>query len=52
MPLVTNGVVDARFTGPDGTRLAREHHERAIAELPEDAFRLSRGEPAIPTVYA
>lgn len=52
VPLVTNGVVDARYTGPDGTRLAREHHEQAIAELPDDAFRLSRGEPAIPTVYA
>lgn len=52
VPLLTDGVVDARYTGADGTRLAREHHERAIAELPDDAFRLSRGEPAIPTMYA
>lgn len=52
VPLLTDGVVDARYTGPDGTRLAREHHEQSIAELPDDAFRLSRGEPAIPTVYA
>lgn len=51
VPLVTGGEVDARYTGPDGTRLAREHHEQAIAELPDDAFRLSRGEPALPTVY-
>ena len=51
VPLMTDGVVDARYTGPDGTRLAREHHQRAIAELPDDGFRLSRGEPAIPTVY-
>jgi nicotinate phosphoribosyltransferase len=52
VPLLTGGEVDARYTGPDGTALAREHHEQAIAELPDDAFRLSRGEPAIPTVYA
>ncbi len=52
VPLLTDGTVDARYTGPDGTRLAREHHERATAELPDDAFRLSRGEPALPTVYA
>jgi nicotinate phosphoribosyltransferase len=52
VPLMTNGTVDARYTGPDGTALARDHHEQAIAELPDDAFRLSRGEPAIPTVYA
>ena len=51
VPLITSGAADARYTGPDGTRLAREHHEQAIAELPDDAFRLSRGEPAIPTVY-
>ncbi|MBN9238379.1 MAG: nicotinate phosphoribosyltransferase [Micrococcales bacterium 70-64] len=51
VPLVTGGEVDASYTGPDGTRLAREHHEQAIAELPDDAFRLSRGEPALPTVY-
>ena len=52
VPLLTAGAVDARYTGPEGTALAREHHEQAIAELPDDAFRLSRGEPAIPTVYA
>ena len=52
VPLLTKGAVDARYTGPEGTALAREHHEQAVAELPDDAFRLSRGEPAIPTVYA
>ena len=30
---------------------ARERHERAMSELPPRARRLSRGEPAIPTVY-
>lgn len=30
---------------------AREHHRRALAELPGAALRLSRGEPAIPTEF-
>ena len=50
--LMTAGEPDARYLGEGGTRLAREHHAAAIAELPADALRLSRGEPAIPTVYA
>jgi nicotinate phosphoribosyltransferase len=52
VPLLTDGVPDARFTGVEGTALAREHHERVMAEMPDDAFRLSRGDPAIPTEYA
>jgi nicotinate phosphoribosyltransferase len=51
-PLVARGVVDAHYLGAAGTALAREHHKTAVAELTDDAFRLSRGEPAIPTVYA
>lgn len=30
---------------------ARAHHKQALAELPAAARRLSRGEPAIPTLY-
>ncbi len=30
---------------------ARGRHERSLAELPPRAHQLSRGEPAIPTVY-
>jgi nicotinate phosphoribosyltransferase len=30
---------------------ARQRHERAMSELPPRARRLSRGEPAIPTLY-
>lgn len=52
VPLVVGGVADARFIGADGTRLAREHRAAAVAELPPEAFRLSRGEPVLPTVYA
>lgn len=52
VPLVTNGEVDERYLGAAGTLLAREHHEQAIEELPDDAFRLGRGDPAIPTEFA
>ncbi len=49
VPLVRTGVVDAAMTGHRGTALAREHHARAMEELPLEGFRLGRGEPAIPT---
>ncbi len=50
--LVTGGATHDEYRGVEGTRLAREHRAASIAELPADALRLSRGEPAIPTVYA
>ncbi len=49
--LMTAGVPDDRYRGTTGTILAREHRAAAVAELPADALRLSRGEPAIPTIY-
>ena len=51
VPLITAGVADERWLGAAGVATAREHRSAAIAELPVDALRLSRGEPAIPTVY-
>jgi nicotinate phosphoribosyltransferase len=51
VPLITDGVTDARYIGPEGAARARAHRAASIAELPAGAFRLSRGEPAIPTVY-
>lgn len=51
VPLITAGVPDATVLGPDGVARARGHHAAAIAELPANALRLSRGEPAIPTRY-
>jgi nicotinate phosphoribosyltransferase len=51
VPLVASGIADERFRGAAGTALAREHRAAAIAELPPQAFRLSRGEPVIPTSY-
>ncbi len=52
VPLVVDGVAVERFRGVAGTALAREHRAAAISELPEEAFRLSRGDPVIPTRYA
>ena len=49
--LVVDGVIDETATGREGVRQARLRHAASIAELPEDALRLGRGEPAIPTVY-
>jgi nicotinate phosphoribosyltransferase len=43
--------VDETWLGAAGTVLARDHRAIAVAELPEDALRLSKGEPAIPTTY-
>lgn len=48
--LATDGVADPDYIGSEGTARARRHHARAIAELPAAGFRLSRGEPALPTI--
>ena len=49
--LIDNGAVDQTFTGAEGVERARAHKADAIAELPDQAFRLGRGEPVIPTLY-
>jgi nicotinate phosphoribosyltransferase len=51
VPLISGGVADEIHLGASGTRRARTHRAAAVAELPEDALRLSKGEPAIPTRY-
>ncbi len=51
VPLVTGGRVEDAYLGVEGTVRARDHHAAAVAELPADALRLSKGEPAIPTRY-
>jgi nicotinate phosphoribosyltransferase len=51
VPLVERGEIDERWLGPAGVELARERHAAAIDELPAEAHRLARGEPAIPTVF-
>lgn len=51
VPLVTAGAIDERWLGAGGVELARERHAASVDELPGDAHRLARGEPAIPTVF-
>ena len=50
VPVVTNGEVDPAFLGAHGVEAARAHHKLAKAELPVDASRIGRGDPAIPTL--
>jgi nicotinate phosphoribosyltransferase len=52
VPLVTAGEIDVRHTGAQGVARARLHRAAAVAELPDQALRLGRGEPVVPTVYA
>jgi nicotinate phosphoribosyltransferase len=51
VPLVTDGVFAESAMGVAGTTAARYRRAASVAELPDDALRLSRGEAAIPTVY-
>jgi nicotinate phosphoribosyltransferase len=47
VPLIRNGEI----VGAEPLGAARERLERALAELPPQALQLSRGDPAIPTVF-
>ncbi|MGN6763171.1 MAG: nicotinate phosphoribosyltransferase [Leifsonia sp.] len=51
VPLITDGEVHREHLGVDGTRRAREHRELAMSELPDEAFRLGRGDPVLPTIF-
>jgi nicotinate phosphoribosyltransferase len=46
-PLVRSGEI----VGRRSTQAAREHHRQSLAELPAHALQLSRGYPAIATVF-
>jgi nicotinate phosphoribosyltransferase len=48
--VVEHGEVDPAFLGVAGVEAARKHHRQAKAELPADAERIGRGDPAIPTL--
>ncbi len=50
--LITDGEIQREHLGPEGTRRARDHRENAMRELPDQAFRLGRGDPVLPTVFA
>ena len=51
VPLMTDGVARPEHLGAAGVEAARRHHAAARDELPETAFRLGRGEPALPTEF-
>lgn len=51
VPLITHGVPEQQHLGAAGTLAAREHHARALEELPANGRRLSRGEQAIPSIF-
>ena len=44
-------VVDGEIAETEPLEAARERHVRALAELPDEARRMSPGEPVIPTRY-
>jgi len=50
--LVEDGRTIEKYLGAEGTALARSHRAASVAELPPEAFRLSRGDPVIPTRYS
>ncbi|MGH1522689.1 nicotinate phosphoribosyltransferase [Leifsonia sp. L25] len=51
VPLITDGELHREHLGPEGTTRAREHRAAAMRELPDEAFRLGRGDPVLPTVF-
>jgi nicotinate phosphoribosyltransferase len=50
-PLLVDLVRDGAVVGREPLDAARRRHVSSLAELPLSATQLSRGEPAIPTVY-
>jgi nicotinate phosphoribosyltransferase len=50
-PLLRELVRDGEIVGREPLADARERHERARLELPRDGFKMSRGEPVIPTYF-
>jgi nicotinate phosphoribosyltransferase len=53
VPLVADGEVVGRSAaeGVSGVEQARARHRESLAELPPYALQLSRGYPAIPTIF-
>lgn len=49
--LIADGVIEEDATGAGAVESAKERHLRSRAELPYPAWRLSAGEPGIPTLY-
>jgi nicotinate phosphoribosyltransferase len=53
VPLVADGQIigPSGAEGAEGVEAARVWHREALAELPPYALQLSRGYPAIPTIF-
>lgn len=51
IPLIINGLIQPDVTGRVGVETARLHHARSKRALPSGALRLTKGEPAIPTLF-
>ena len=49
--LVTNGIPESKYQGSAGVELARSHHSKVKSNLPASALRLTKGEPAIQTLF-
>jgi nicotinate phosphoribosyltransferase len=49
--LVDGGIPDPIYLGNEGTILARSHHALVKQNLPSVADRLTKGNPAIPTLF-
>ena len=50
-PLLRPLVADGEVVGRESVHEARERHRATVAELPEQALRMSRGDVALPTVF-
>ncbi len=50
-PLIVPLITDGEVVGQEPLESARVRHRVSFAELPVTAHQLSRGEPAIPTIY-
>jgi nicotinate phosphoribosyltransferase len=50
-PLLRSLVRQGRIVGSEPLEDARARHVASLAELPAEARQLSRGEPAIPTIF-
>ena len=50
-PLLVSLMRDGEIVADLALDAARARHEQSRAELPAWALQLSRGEPAIPTIY-
>jgi nicotinate phosphoribosyltransferase len=50
-PLLRELIIDGEIVGAEPLADARARHEMARSELPRDGYKMSRGDPVIPTYY-